>query len=541
MKLAGQQREGAKKKKDGAGLWLSIGRVLKNHFQSPSKKPINDVDDEPTYLRTATSGALGQVVAPANIKQANTIRQTASCPALCPDDNFCKYRGGGVNWNWRADCHDEGYENIMRERDSEIPQQFDSASEDACRGALEDMKFMGIDVHIDDATFSSYEYYTPPGCYVFCNEGILYGHFNSNAWNHAGNNQGTEDTEPLCQRTLQRDLPLDNLYWLDLFKDGQYYIGTKYFTYSDDDCPWDQWEEAQDVNECKDRCVQTNIDWDRTADPVPPCTSVSWDPSAKECALRKCLLFPLIIPEISGKHEIMAQKYPRYNQTLTGSWIQDYTLNLFDSSPSGDSKCLPGEKFRRIRQEEGHQSYGSYVCETDKAEIYETDLPRPNAENPDYRETLPVDFFWDKNPAIFEDCWEGMSDAINQGEFLNYWFAIRLDYEWQQHYFKFEHEFQRRGYDGVNRSFELLLDQTKWLFQTQFQINLKVSQVVLQREDKTWPDNPWRPGDAGVMHFTGRYNGGGGRYNTCQVWEIIIGGEVFKEKGKHFPGFVRPI
>eukprot|EP00581_Thalassiosira_minuscula_P033133 CAMPEP_0183764862 /NCGR_PEP_ID=MMETSP0739-20130205/10572_1 /TAXON_ID=385413 /ORGANISM="Thalassiosira miniscula, Strain CCMP1093" /LENGTH=66 /DNA_ID=CAMNT_0026003455 /DNA_START=171 /DNA_END=371 /DNA_ORIENTATION=+ len=57
----------------------------------------------------------------------------------------------------------------MRERDSEKPSNFNKASEDACRDALNDMQLMGIDVRIDDSIFSSYEFDKPAGCYLFCN------------------------------------------------------------------------------------------------------------------------------------------------------------------------------------------------------------------------------------------------------------------------------------------------------------------------------------------------------------------------------------
>mmetsp|Transcript_6098 Transcript_6098/g.13359 ORF Transcript_6098/g.13359 Transcript_6098/m.13359 type:complete len:2718 (-) Transcript_6098:69-8222(-) len=122
-----------------------------------------------------------------------------SCSRICPDNSTCKYKGGGVTWDWRANCNDEGFSNIMRERDSEDNSSFDNASKNACRDALNDMVSMGIDIGFDEGTFSSRTNTKPPGCSISCNKGTLTGHFNSNAWNRINNTQ-TEHSEPLCQR-----------------------------------------------------------------------------------------------------------------------------------------------------------------------------------------------------------------------------------------------------------------------------------------------------------------------------------------------------
>jgi len=75
-----------------------------------------------------------------------------------------------------------------------------------------------------------------------------------------------------------------------------------------------------------------------------------------------------------------------------------------------------------------------------------------------------------------------MDDAIQNNKYLTYSFAIRINYKWQQHYFMYEKEFRRHGYDnGVESSFHIMWDQVNWLFQNQFQVNLKLSRVVIQK------------------------------------------------------------
>jgi len=91
---------------------------------------------------------------------------------------------------------------------------------------------------------------------------------------------------------------------------------------------------------------------------------------------------------------------------------------------------------------------------------WKTNLPNPKAENPSYREKIPLSYFWDNDAPAFDGCWEGMDDAIQNNKYLTYWFAIWINYKWQQHYFMYEKEFRRHGYDnGVESSFHIVWDQ----------------------------------------------------------------------------------
>ena len=327
----------------------------------------------------------------------------------------------------------------------------------------------------------------------------------------------------------------ENLYWVDLYDPNPnfgYLCGSDRATYSDDDCPFiddPTWSATVSVDNCKERCNEMNKNWKRAEDPVPPCTSIAFDELASECALRRCKIFSVMIAENSSTHDEMGEKYDRYkNNKKEKKPIQDFFLNLFD--PAGDSKCYPGEMLRRVTEREHHQNPGSYVCEFDGTSEYKTDLPNPGADNPDYRETLPPDYVWDSGLPTFDGCWEGMNDATMNDKYLTYTFSVRLDYKWQQHYLQYEEEFKRHGYDaGLESSIQIVFDQVSWLFRKQFQINLKYSRVALQNKDDSWPENPWRPGDAGNILFTGDWNGGGGLNQMCTSKDILVGTTLFVE------------
>jgi len=90
--------------------------------------------------------------------------------SLCPSGSPCKYKGGGVDWNWEANCNDVGYENIMRERDGLDSSVFDQASKDVCMDALANMQDMGVNVCFDKDACPINLKDKPPGCYVTCND-----------------------------------------------------------------------------------------------------------------------------------------------------------------------------------------------------------------------------------------------------------------------------------------------------------------------------------------------------------------------------------
>jgi len=69
--------------------------------------------------------------------------------SLCPGGSPCKYKGGGIDWNWEANCNDVVYENIRCERNRLEPSVFNQASKDACMDALVDMKDMVVNVCFD--------------------------------------------------------------------------------------------------------------------------------------------------------------------------------------------------------------------------------------------------------------------------------------------------------------------------------------------------------------------------------------------------------
>ena len=64
-------------------------------------------------------------------------------------------------------------------------------------------------------------------------------------------------------------------------------------------------------------------------------------------------------------------------------------------------------------------------------------------------------------------------------------------------------------------------------------MNLKFSRIVLQREDDSWPENPWRVGDTGKILFTGAYNGGGEKGDLCTSSEQTVGDELFKSNSQN--------
>lgn len=121
------------------------------------------------------------------------------------EDRCTQYKVGGLDWDWRADCKEEGYENVLRERNATHPRYFDYSSFQACRTALyyfyKYQRVMKMDLDFfNEETFYSEQAYSntkPPGCYVECINGIPHGRFNKNAWNHISN-PGNNDTQPVC-------------------------------------------------------------------------------------------------------------------------------------------------------------------------------------------------------------------------------------------------------------------------------------------------------------------------------------------------------
>ena len=347
----------------------------------------------------------------------------------------------------------------------------------------------------------------------------------------------------------------DHLYWYDYFgrfiygdeDDFDYKAATWAYTYSINDCPFTSvwFPVTGGVDECKSKCMEENTNWDyQLIDPdtkttVPPsCTSISFDPINTECVLRRCELFPMISPEMSVRHTDMAvlfpQRYGGSNRSRDSrTLIQDYALHIFDdTSPLGDSRCpLPYETFRRIQPgaTDFNQNEGSFVCELDEViEEYDIDtrnkpLPFPNGS-----------MFFDRDPPVFENCWDGMNEAREADEYLTYWFAIEVKNDWKEHFYEFQEDFNRHGYYSVEESVNIIWDNAKWIFQQQFQIDLRISRVVVQNDDGSYDSNPWWPGDAGLIRLSKAYCGGTGVSQTCTPKYMCVGDYIFnKEK----PGF----
>ena len=131
-----------------------------------------------------------------------TISLFEGCPvgpgkSLLPGGSLCKYKGGGVVWNWEVNCNDVGYENIMCERDGLNPSVFNQVSKDVCMNALANMQDMNVNVLFDKNSCPINLKDKPPGYYITCNDsGEMIGQFNEKAWNSIKNKWN--EAEPLC-------------------------------------------------------------------------------------------------------------------------------------------------------------------------------------------------------------------------------------------------------------------------------------------------------------------------------------------------------
>lgn len=338
------------------------------------------------------------------------------------------------------------------------------------------------------------------------------------------------------------------LYWYDFFGKAmhsnsfRYRAATNDMTYSSEDCPFvTDWLDVSDVNECKNKCMERNVDFDyRLVDPetsltLPPsCTSISFDPLNNQCALRRCKIFPIMLPEMSIQHKKMAELFPeRYGGDRTSNrpytLIQDYVLHVFDDSFWGDSRCpYPYETFRRIKPGESDffTNENGYVCELNE--------PR----GPDYvvdESFSPSDFF-DKHPPLFRDCWDGMSEAVQEDKYLTYWFAVQVTMDWKEHFEEYKEEFKRNGYATVEESVNIIWDKAQWILREQFRVDVRINRVSVPNDDGSYPYNPWVPGDAGTLILSKQYEGGGGVNQMCTSYELKVGDYIF-DRDKH-PGRV---
>ena len=341
------------------------------------------------------------------------------------------------------------------------------------------------------------------------------------------------------------------LFWYDLF--GQthpwdpnslrYRAATNDWTYSAEDCSFltEDWFDVADVNDCKNKCMERNIDFDYrlgdadTSLTVPPsCTSISFDPLYNQCALRRCTIFPMMLPEMSIQHKEMAKLFPRYggdDRTSSRPYtlIQDYILHVFDDSFWGDSRCpYPYETFRRIRpgETDNFTNEHGYVCELNEDRGPEWVVDQNFA---------PSDFF-DRNPPLFRNCWEGMSEAFQEEKYLTYWFAVRIEMDWKQHYEEYKDEFKQYGYSTVEDSVNIVWNKAQWILREQFRIDVRINRVAVPNADGLYPFNPWVPGDAGLVILSNKYAGGGGVNQMCTSYDMRVGDYLF-DRNKH-PGRV---
>merc|ERR1712045_391045 len=125
--------------------------------------------------------------------------------SLCPNSDLpCKYKGGGDNWDYSSSCEKiEGYTDISLERDPDDHAYLSEAAKNACEAALNDMISLGINVSIGNNLrkshiFSMYSNERPPGCFIECNGGKLFGYFNVNSGSHITEKTAGHYAESLC-------------------------------------------------------------------------------------------------------------------------------------------------------------------------------------------------------------------------------------------------------------------------------------------------------------------------------------------------------
>jgi len=350
-----------------------------------------------------------------------------------------------------------------------------------------------------------------------------------------------------------------DLYWYNLYARWYAHTGFTHMaatweaTFSYEDCPLitDWFKLEGDVNgddayapglvECKELCMEMNAEWSGDPMSTPPCTSISIDPLSNECVLRQCKIFPMIPPEFSIKHEDMAKVDPRYggDRNRYGTLIRDYFLNLFDTDPTtGDSRCLPGETFRRIPpgKHDFHQTEGSFVCEYNGTIFDESNIPIP----------VPIDYFFEPEAPFFENCWQdgyGVPSGDRDDKYLTYWFAIEMQKDFRDHFYEFEEQFNEHGYYTVEESVNIVWDKARWIFQKQFNVDIRISRVVVQNNDDSYPEPAWRPGDAGLVRLSKARRGGTGVAQTCTPKDMHVGNHIFEHDrpGYFNGGLVRTI
>jgi len=349
-----------------------------------------------------------------------------------------------------------------------------------------------------------------------------------------------------------------DLYWYDLYApfypyDGFIHLGATWeYTFSYEDCPLiTEWFEldgnvnGNDANapglvECKELCMERNVEWSGGPMSTPPCTSISIDPLSNECVLRQCDIFPMIPPEFSISHIDMTQVDPRYGgnrDRWEGTFIRDYFLNVFDTDPTtGDSHCLRGETFHRIPPGEYdfHQTEGSFVCKYNGSmEEYPFDVS--NMPIP-----IPIKYFFEPEPPVFDNCWQDAYDVASDDsddQYLTYWFAINMKKDFKDHFFEFEEQFNKHGYFTVEDSVNIVWEKARWIFQKQFNVDIRISRVMVQNNDGSYPEVAWRPGDAGLVNISEEWAGGTGLEQTCTPKSMEVGHYIFEHDR---PGYFNP-